>query len=248
MYFSAHISETTSERNKIQASFDTAALLREAGKGKWLTPRDKLIFAKGKGEMQTYFVHPKSSTSLSHSSSASGEHASTSSMKDESKESHNGEIRTDSTGKLRDAKLQRSADWICEILLRLLKQMVARRMASGRPTTGGSKELRQAALAMQPEAGKMVLDEAEEVIYLPKFDAKAAKKYVAPESVVLPEKVQAQLHDLVGVIASLYRDNPFHVSRALSLLHCMLSVFCVTHFFANFNTNRTYRISITLPT
>jgi hypothetical protein len=37
-----------SKRNKIQVSEETAALLRAAGKEKWLTPRDEKVKAKGR--------------------------------------------------------------------------------------------------------------------------------------------------------------------------------------------------------
>lgn len=156
--------------------------------------------------MQTYFVAPKTVATRSHASSGSGDHDSrTSGEVTEDPERCQEETRNDSTGRLMDPKLQRSADWICEILLRLLKHVVARRMSCGHHTTGCSKELRKAAMAMQPEIGKQVLDEAKEVIYLPKFNAKAAEKHVDPDTVVLPTRVKAQLHDFVGVIAAMYR-------------------------------------------
>ena len=45
----------------IQCSQATADLLIEKGKGSWLTTREDLVNAKGKGILQTYFVNPKSS-------------------------------------------------------------------------------------------------------------------------------------------------------------------------------------------
>lgn len=175
--------------------------------------------------MQTYFVLPKSVAVRSHSSHGSAEISTANSGSEEAADAaklHEEKIRTDSTGKLIDPKLQRSADWICEVLLRLLKQMVARRMSAGRPTTGCSKTLRKTAFSMQPEVGKQVLDEAKEVIYLPKFDAKVAKKHISPDSITLPPKVADQLHDFVGVIADMYRDNPFHSFHHAS--HVTMSV------------------------
>lgn len=202
--------ETSSERNRIQASFETAALLREAGKGKWLVPRDKLIFAKGKGNMQTYFVHPKTAASRSNTSGSSDENASEVMSEDFKDPALIDKIPTNSTGKVLDRKCQRAADWISEILVRLLKQMVARRIATGRPEFGCSKSVIALAQSMNPETGKQVLDEMHDVIYLPKYDAKAAKKQVDPDSVRLPQKVLDQVRDFVNTIATMYRDNPFH--------------------------------------
>ena len=36
---------------RIQVSEKTAELLRKAGKESWMTPRDGMVFAKGKGEV-----------------------------------------------------------------------------------------------------------------------------------------------------------------------------------------------------
>ena len=47
-------------RGKIHVSEASAKLLIEAGKGSWVTARPDKIAAKGKGELQTYFVTIKS--------------------------------------------------------------------------------------------------------------------------------------------------------------------------------------------
>ena len=48
--------ESTGAPGRIQISQSTADLLVARGKGHWLTAREDKIVAKGKGEMQTYFV------------------------------------------------------------------------------------------------------------------------------------------------------------------------------------------------
>ena len=55
--------ESTSIKNMIQVTEDTAALLKKSGKGHTLIAREGLIKAKGKGYMQTYWLRPKSSYS-----------------------------------------------------------------------------------------------------------------------------------------------------------------------------------------
>jgi len=56
----------------------------------------------------------------------------------------------------------------------------------------------------------MPLEEVVEVIPLPKFDHKVAKKQKDWEEVVIPESVLGQLRSFVSYIAERYNDNPFH--------------------------------------
>lgn len=131
--------------------------------------------------------------------------------------------------------LQRSISFVSGVLLSLLRQVVARRLAMGKRTVGQTQATRQARMAMQPEPGTLVLEEMEEIICLPKFDAKATRRFVDPDSVELPTEVIDQLHRFVTVIALMwvyaaavgcdfginrathtlssvnrYQDNPFH--------------------------------------
>jgi hypothetical protein len=46
--------ESNGMNKRIQVTQETADLLKEAGKEHWLTPREKKVVAKGKGELQTY--------------------------------------------------------------------------------------------------------------------------------------------------------------------------------------------------
>lgn len=48
--------ESTEKKNMIQIFQSTADLLVEAGKEHWFVTRDGLVTAKGKGEMQTYWI------------------------------------------------------------------------------------------------------------------------------------------------------------------------------------------------
>lgn len=54
--------ESTGQRNRIQASQATADLLILAGKNNWIQPREELVNAKGKGQVQTYWIMPRSSS------------------------------------------------------------------------------------------------------------------------------------------------------------------------------------------
>ena len=48
--------ETTGEGNKIHLSEQTAKLLIKGGKSHWVVARDTLVAAKGKGQLQTYWL------------------------------------------------------------------------------------------------------------------------------------------------------------------------------------------------
>lgn len=48
--------ESNGEKGRIHVSEQTAEALRAKGKGHWLTAREDMIEAKGKGTLQTYWV------------------------------------------------------------------------------------------------------------------------------------------------------------------------------------------------
>jgi hypothetical protein len=47
-----------------------------------------------------------------------------------------------------------------------------------------------------------------DIIILPKFDDKVAKKQAHQTKVKLPEEILEQLHDFIAEVALLYNDNP----------------------------------------
>jgi len=57
--------ESNGTPDRIHCSQETADRLIIAGKGNWLTKQEELITAKGKGQMQTYWVEPKPSAASS---------------------------------------------------------------------------------------------------------------------------------------------------------------------------------------
>lgn len=63
--------ESNGARGRIQVSQSTADLLVADGKGHWLTQREDLVRAKGKGLMQTYWctISNSSGSSLTNSDS-----------------------------------------------------------------------------------------------------------------------------------------------------------------------------------
>jgi hypothetical protein len=51
--------ESTGSPRRIQVSQSTADALIKERKESWLVPRKEKVFAKGKGDMQTYFLELK---------------------------------------------------------------------------------------------------------------------------------------------------------------------------------------------
>ena len=193
--------ESTSKPDKIQTSKETAELLIRAGRESWLVKRDEIVNAKGLGEIETYWIKVHGDNSRSSTASRSS---------DDSTEAFNQPTPVKSTPdkSIFDARTRRLIDWNVDTLLQLLKQIVAQRYAC---TGRESYQRRKMSKDFQKIAGSEIpLDEVKDIIYLPAFDINSAAKQQDPDSIVIPEKVVQELVSLVSVIASLYRNNPFH--------------------------------------
>ena len=200
--------ETTSEKGRIQLSQETAQLIRAAGKEKWLIHRDEAVVAKGKGEMQTYWlaVGEERRVSIGIGSSIETNSTNTDSIVDDlsvgAQERRAAEAELD-----REAdKMMRLVEWNVEVLSRLLKQIIARRNATKTSGVRGARPREEKFLVHATNP----LDEAVDIIQLPKFDAEAARKQEDIKNIQLPPEVIEQLFRLVTDIAKMYNDNPFH--------------------------------------
>jgi class 3 adenylate cyclase len=195
--------EATGKKNFIQISQSTADQLVESGKESWITAREDLVSAKGKGQIQTYWVTSK--TQRSASSSGTDPESET--------RSSNGPSSPGSPSKpsgptknvfelqpAQNRKLKRLVDWQTDMLAGLLKPVLAQR--GNKP----SKNIANPATVLTK--GACVLDEVAETLVLPKFDAIAAN--ANPNSIELSPTVLSQLRDFVTVMAKRYLDNPFH--------------------------------------
>lgn len=59
--------ESNGVKGRIHISQETADELAAKGKGAWVTPREDKVVAKGKGELQTYWVSPREATTANQS-------------------------------------------------------------------------------------------------------------------------------------------------------------------------------------
>lgn len=196
--------EQTCRPGRIQISKETAENLAQLDKQNWIEKRADIVEAKGKGKIETWWlVHMENGAT---------------------KEAHEG-AETTGTGALQgsaihicpeaDPKIRRLITWNVECLLRLLKEVVARRNAGTANATSNPRP----SLAPSEEKlkkGETFLDEVKEIIALPRFDEKVVDIQQDVDEIVLPEEVVEELTDYVTVIASMYRcvseprsDSPY---------------------------------------
>jgi hypothetical protein len=182
--------ESTGKRNQIQVSQATADLITESDKSHWMRKREELVQAKGKGEVQTYWIKTKVSSNEKSDDDAHDHSSSKWSVAKGQESAHKIRIR------------KSLIDWQVALLSRLLKQIVLRRSI---------KNGRKAQLQANFDTIKMFpRDEIAEKIVMPAFDPELNKNSMDLGSVELPVAVVSQLNDLVTTIALLYNDNSFH--------------------------------------
>ena len=187
--------ESTGQKGRVQVSEETAELLSAGGKKHWLVQRGEKVDAKGKGEMTTYFLvdedHSTETKSITTSEPLPGPISQN--MADLSLEKQG-----------LDSKAERLVGWNVDVLWRLLKKVVARRIANGHGDSHVSSEEEE---SFEENTGS-IIDEVQEIISLPRFDPSAQRN--EPDEVQIKDVVKEELHNYVSSIASMYRQNPFH--------------------------------------
>lgn len=217
--------ESTGQKNKVHVSLETAELLIASGRGAWLSKRKDTVYAKGKGELETYWLLSKSAGSDTHSTS--GSTAEASGHMDVPKERHPITPSTDSGNDMTvDVKNVRLANWNAEILKKLLCEILASRETRGIQADTISKMKAKEKDMTLSQDGTTVLDELQEIIALPDhgvMDPYTEQTFAATVAATqLDDKVQEQLRDFVMSIAALYRPNSFHSFEHAS--HVTMSV------------------------
>ena len=168
---------------------------------------------------QTYWLNVKSDAT--HSSVSGGD---TSSVTAEERESALDTMKL--TRKLakqpdpagRAQKSQRLVEWNTDILLGLLRSVVAQRQMEGAIPDATSKMASAEKNIQKP--GTMVFDEIADIISMPEFDPHALEKQ-EQKPVEIEKVVIDQLREYVSCISGLYRENSFHSFEHAS--HCLMS-------------------------
>jgi hypothetical protein len=196
--------ESTGEPNRVHLSYATAELLIAAGKAHWLRERKNGVEAKGKGRLMTYWLATQPATGSTESGASNGR----------STESEGGQrllepfVQEEASTTIRDAylnaidtKQERLVEWHVDLILRLLRELSARREALDldnphrRPPD--SEEQLQVLECSQLPPGVLVLDEVKEIVMLPNFNAIADKYQRNPDSIELTGVVVDQVRDYV---------------------------------------------------
>lgn len=217
--------ESTGCPGLIQASQATVDLLLDAGKWHWVRARPDHVEIKGKGSMQTFWIKSKKTDSNgTDGESASDGGSMTGSFENSFGLDHSMEMTGAmdnsfdlTTEHLLDAakiaKSMRLIDWTVEVLHGYLQKIVAGRENTGRPRLTRGNSVAQ--LVTENETRILgrrgtAVDEIAEVIEMPRFDPRAAKRMSESNEVQLDPMVKDQLREYVMRISSLYRDIPFH--------------------------------------
>ncbi|CAJ1963472.1 unnamed protein product [Cylindrotheca closterium] len=180
--------ESTGKTNQIQVSQATANLINASGKSHWIRKREEMVEARGKGQMQTYWVKHKASSA-------------------ERSDSFTGSRSVDSSERIqvgsKTAGVRKTLiEWQIELLSRLLKQIIYHRK-----TKSGSKSEN---FASNVYGKGLPRDEIAEKISMPAFAPNSSKRDIDIDSIELSAEVVLQLEDLATSIAQLYHDNSFH--------------------------------------
>ncbi|GKY99152.1 hypothetical protein MPSEU_000870700 [Mayamaea pseudoterrestris] len=195
--------ESTGVKGKIQLSQETAELLIAVGKAHWLSQREDKVIAKGKGEMTTYWLSLKKDNYAASSSGSESRQFDDNDIQEAARVDT--ESKEDTRAKaLASEKTMRLVEWNCDVLLRLIKQINARRKSTSTTRTSLVAEEHK-----YTQSGKLVIDEVQEIIRLPDFD-QSSKKDADVDSITIAPAVVDQLYDYVSNIAAMYRENHFH--------------------------------------
>jgi class 3 adenylate cyclase len=114
--------ESTGKRDCIQISQETADLLIAAGKKNWITPREERVVAKGKGELQTYWVSAESNQGQTDRSESN---ISSEDCDDDGRKESTSDVEHQHEYPTVSSKMARLIEWNADVLLRLLKQVEA---------------------------------------------------------------------------------------------------------------------------
>jgi len=153
--------------------------------------RDATVFAKGKGEMQTYWLERNSAPAKS--TVSTGTSGSESDMDPAMIQSVEDRTELAESNSLLSDKTLRLVDWNMEHMKCMLQDIIERRDASGSiPASLGRMKM------VETESLKsdgIVLDHVQDIIMLPTFDSEAASKQKSSRSLTLSDKVSAQLRE-----------------------------------------------------
>jgi hypothetical protein len=176
--------ESTGVKKKIHISQECAELLIASNKatGSWIKRRDDIVHAKGKGELQTFWLLPKHRVSRSSDAASEGVSEAGTDMQSSEGAPKSGEDSfTHEDGSTNSAiesaaveneRIQRLVDYTGDILVQILRRIEAKRRATSE-TISQAERYRMEELESTLGQSGICLREVVEVIVLPGFDSAA---------------------------------------------------------------------------
>ncbi len=188
--------ESTGVKGRIQVSATTAEILTKAGKEAWLTRREDKVRAKGKGVLSTFWLALQGGIEAGSSSASIQELVETSTLFQQPSD-----IDSSRRQNLKEIRL---IDWVADIILEHIKKVVIvhERCRKGSMSNDNVRYI--------AEEGRICLDEVQEAIHMPKFDARVTEAALDSNKVIIPIDISDALREYVAFIAGAYRNNPFH--------------------------------------
>jgi hypothetical protein len=172
--------ESNGARNRIHLSQETTSLLEAAGK-LWTRPREDLVRAKGKGELQTFWLELSNEARRSRNGSTASSGGGSKSASASDLEDVNA-VLTPRTKKAKvtqnrelEEKKERLVQWNTDVFCRLLKQVIARNRAADKAAITKARKEDSSMELMGKQAGATVIDEVVEIITLPELNVVAAR-------------------------------------------------------------------------
>ena len=210
--------ESSGTGNQIHISETTASLLVKEGKSDWIQEREDSVYLKGKGNLKTYWllnnkgdVVTSEEGELSSSALRTPRRRGPPSSSSDSKEGRDQPIL--------DNKTSRVVEWNVDVLVTIIKQIVARRQAqqAQQQDTNG-KRIRSkksssssfahasanATTAIGHDFAGNPLDEVVEIIALPDLYHGDEED---PNTIELDPEIIVAIRSYVSCLASMYRDN-----------------------------------------
>ena len=183
---------------------------------------------KGKGELQTYWLHTKkNSKQMSDTSHSGGDSFDVGDWLDLPTELFNSNsdlgFSTNAIRQCLSEQNQRLADWNSNQLFQLLDNVVAHRKAALKSAGLSSPDSMEngpdgpslGSAHQGVDADSNIVKDFKDCIAMPPYNAEVvAKDRETPAD--LSQVVQQQLHDYVSIICSMYVDNPFHSYQHVS--------------------------------
>ena len=199
--------ESNGQPGRVHISEETASLLAQSGKSHWVEMREDKIVAKGKGELQTYWL-----VRNTNSSTGTGSEISESVCDDTTTTSGTTPTEESHAASQLDAKIMRLVSWNAQSLLGPLEQLSALRALESPSDDSGD-------YFPEVDDTKIPLEEVADAIEV--FPSSYVPATELNDTPMDPE-VEPQLQEFCTVIASLYGNHAFHNFEHAS--HVLMSI------------------------